>query len=266
MTPIPATPYNLLGMRSLALHKQGKTWKAIADLLSEDPTQVYCAARRMAVRLARITHEPVKSAGSKPQQAFTRMICAHGYTVRSLCAETGIPEHAVYDWMRGKCKASFPMVCRVADTLRVTVQVVLATLPEGQLLDVAPTPTRKVEGPRSTEPKGKQAYDLYVAGHRWIDISRMLDLPVSAADTYARGYARSRDLPWPPERVKVPIVPPSKGQQAYHLRRRGEEWSAIAVKIGITKGHPHNHARNYAHRHNLPWPPPLKLPTVKVTQ
>lgn len=198
MTPIPATPYNLLGMRALALHKQGKTWKAIADLLSEDPPRVFRAARRMAVRLARTTHEPVKSAGPKPQQAFTRMIYAHGYTVRSLCAETGIAEHAVYDWMRGKCKTSAKLLC-VANVLGVSVQDVLATLPEGQLLDVAPTPAPVVKAPRSAEPKGKQAYDLYVSGHRWIDISAMLGLAINGADTYARTFAKRHSLPWPPE-------------------------------------------------------------------
>lgn len=206
MTPIPSTPYNVLGMRALALHKQGMAWKAIGDLLSEDPARVFHAARRMAVRLTAVSHKPVKSAGQAPQHALTRLIRSRGMTVLELCERTGIPEHAIYDRIRGRCRTSFATIARIAHVLDVNPFDVLATLPEGQLLDVVPTPPPQIKMPRSATPRGRQAYDLYVSGHRWIDISRMLGLAINGADTYARTYAKRHNLPWPPKPTTVKVT------------------------------------------------------------
>jgi lambda repressor-like predicted transcriptional regulator len=193
MTPIPATPYNMLGMRALALHKQGKTWAEIAQILDGPVRNIRSAAERMAPLIGASLDGAQDLKGPEPTLPLTRLIHSRGMSLAGVAKVTGIPAPTIRAWGQHTVTAPHHKVRAVAKALGVTVQEVRDSFPRAGQQTVSRGGGRK----RLVDPA--RAYALRHEGLSWPEIGAEFAADETSAIHAAKRYAHKNALPWPPE-------------------------------------------------------------------
>ena len=121
----------------------------------------------------------------------------------------------------------------------------------------------------------QRCYEAMPGRRTWAEIAEAAGLPRrkgdtpyrrgSRAQTYARRYAASRNLPYPPVGCVIrgrgrPDQTLDRARRAYELRAKGERtWRSIALELGYSTANEGRTAlemaRRYASGAGLPWPP-----------
>ena len=121
----------------------------------------------------------------------------------------------------------------------------------------------------------RRCYEAMPGRRTWAEIADAAGFPARKGDTpyrrgcraqtYARRYARKRDLPYPPAGCVIrgrgrPGQTLDRARRAYELRAvGGRTWGAIAVELGYSTARYGRSAlemaRRYASSAGMPWPP-----------
>ena len=121
----------------------------------------------------------------------------------------------------------------------------------------------------------QRCYEAMPGRRTWAEIADAAGLPGQKGDTpyrrgcraqrYARRYAASRNLPYPPAGCVIrgrgrPGQTLDRARRAYELRAGGgRTWRSIAAELGYSTAHDGRAslemARRYASGAGLPWPP-----------
>ena len=127
----------------------------------------------------------------------------------------------------------------------------------------------------STVTLQRRCYEAMPGRRTWAGIAEAAELPECEGDTpyrrgcraqrYARRYAASRGLPYPPAGCVIrgrgrPGRTLDRARRAYELRAGGgRTWRSIAAELGYSTAHDGRAAlemaRRYASDAGLPWPP-----------
>ena len=129
----------------------------------------------------------------------------------------------------------------------------------------------------------QRCYEAMPGRRTWAEVADAAGLPAREGDTpyrrgcraqrYARRYAASRNLPYPPAGCVIRRGRPGqtldRARRAYELRAEGERtWRSIAAELGYSTANDGRAAlemaRRYASGAGLPWPPARSIERSRV--
>lgn len=247
MKPIPPTPSNILGVRALALRKQGKTWPAIARTFGKSYWTVYGNARRIAAMLG----EPIRKGGSRlgrpAKHPLSVLIQRQGFTVHDVSSRTGIPRMTLGDWIRGTCRPPTVGVQKIASAIGVDPETVAAALRDG----VRPEAVRAMAIHTEGQIRAKAMFAAWQKGETYTEIAARWNVSAVWALKIVKAHGRSIGLTLD----QMARRDEGRGQCAYNLRMNGWSWPQIDTELGYRPASSISIAKRYALKSALPWPP-----------